>query len=40
FKFCGPTIVYAWMQACGLVNDHLLGCHRFEPCRLMGSKAR
>jgi DNA-3-methyladenine glycosylase I len=40
FKFCGPTIVYAWMQACGLVNDHSLGCHRFEPCRLMGSKAR
>ncbi|MCW1954988.1 MAG: DNA-3-methyladenine glycosylase I [Roseobacter sp.] len=28
FKFCGPTIVYAWMQACGLVNDHLVGCHR------------
>ncbi|MGR3365490.1 MAG: DNA-3-methyladenine glycosylase I [Maritimibacter harenae] len=26
FKFCGPTIVYAWMQACGLVNDHVLGC--------------
>jgi DNA-3-methyladenine glycosylase I len=40
FKFCGPTIVYAWMQACGLVNDHSLGCHRFEPCRLMGSKVR
>lgn len=28
FKFCGPTIVYAWMQACGLVNDHLVGCPR------------
>jgi DNA-3-methyladenine glycosylase I len=26
FKFVGPTIVYAWMQACGLVNDHLTGC--------------
>lgn len=26
FRFCGPTIVYAWMQACGLVNDHILGC--------------
>ena len=26
FKFCGPTIVYAWMQACGLVNDHLMTC--------------
>ena len=28
FKFCGPTIVYAWMQACGLVNDHLVACPR------------
>jgi DNA-3-methyladenine glycosylase I len=28
FKFCGPTIVYAFMQACGLVNDHLVDCHR------------
>lgn len=26
FKFCGPTIVYAWMEACGVVNDHVLGC--------------
>ncbi|MGV6840060.1 MAG: DNA-3-methyladenine glycosylase I [Planktomarina sp.] len=26
FKFCGPTIVYAWMQACGLVNDHTADC--------------
>lgn len=26
FRFCGPTIVYAWMQACGLVNDHILSC--------------
>ena len=28
FNFCGPTIVYAWMQACGLYNDHLVSCHR------------
>ncbi|HEY0567088.1 MAG TPA: DNA-3-methyladenine glycosylase I [Xanthobacteraceae bacterium] len=28
FKFCGPTIVYAFMQAVGMVNDHLLACHR------------
>ncbi|MEL6792487.1 MAG: DNA-3-methyladenine glycosylase I [Pseudomonadota bacterium] len=28
FKFCGPTIVYAFMQAAGLVNDHLVGCPR------------
>lgn len=26
FAFCGPTTVYAFMQAAGLVNDHLLGC--------------
>jgi len=28
FKFCGPTIVYAFMQATGMVNDHLITCHR------------
>ncbi|MCO6481968.1 MAG: DNA-3-methyladenine glycosylase I [Flavobacteriales bacterium] len=28
FKFCGTTIVYAFMQACGLVDDHLEGCWR------------
>ena len=28
FKFVGSTIVYAWMQACGLVNDHVQGCFR------------
>ena len=28
FKFCGPVIVYAFMQAVGMVNDHLTGCHR------------
>jgi DNA-3-methyladenine glycosylase I len=27
FKFCGPTIVYAFMQAVGMVDDHLVGCH-------------
>lgn len=26
FRFCGPTITYAWMEACGLVNDHIIGC--------------
>jgi DNA-3-methyladenine glycosylase I len=30
FKFCGPTIVYAFMQAVGMVNDHLITCHRYE----------
>jgi DNA-3-methyladenine glycosylase I len=28
FKFCGPTIIYAFMQACGLINDHMIDCHR------------
>jgi DNA-3-methyladenine glycosylase I len=28
FKFVGPTIVYAFMQAVGMVNDHLMTCHR------------
>ncbi len=32
FKFCGPTIVYAFMQATGMVNDHLTSCHRHAAC--------
>jgi DNA-3-methyladenine glycosylase I len=32
FKFCGPTIVYAFMQAVGMVNDHLVACHRHAAC--------
>jgi DNA-3-methyladenine glycosylase I len=31
FKFCGPTITYAFMQASGLVNDHLTSCFRHAP---------
>jgi DNA-3-methyladenine glycosylase I len=30
FKFCGPTIVYAFMQAVGMVNDHLVSCYRHD----------
>lgn len=30
FKFVGPTIVYAWMQAVGIVNDHAANCFRRE----------
>ena len=33
FKFVGPTIVYAFMQACGLVNDHMVECHRHEAVK-------
>ena len=29
FKFCGPTICYAFMEAVGIINDHLVTCHRF-----------
>ena len=37
FKFVGPTIVYAFMQAVGMVNDHLVTCHRHAECaRLAG----
>jgi len=32
FKFVGPTISYAWMQAAGIVNDHAPNCFRRIPC--------
>jgi DNA-3-methyladenine glycosylase I len=34
-NFVGPTIVYAFMQATGMVNDHLVDCHRHEACRAL-----
>ena len=40
FRFVGPTIVYAFMQAVGMVNDHLVTCHRHEACAKLGRKAR
>lgn len=33
FKFLGPTVVYAHMQATGMVNDHMVGCFRKSLCR-------
>jgi len=33
FKFCGPVIVYAFMQATGMVNDHLVTCPEHGKCR-------
>ncbi len=33
FKFVGSTICYAFMQACGLVNDHVVTCFRYAPSR-------
>jgi len=38
FKFCGPTIVYAFMQAVGMVNDHLVQCHRHAACAMLGDR--
>jgi DNA-3-methyladenine glycosylase I len=32
FKFCGPTIIYAFGQAVGMVNDHLVSCHCHAKC--------
>ena len=34
-NFVGPTIVYAFMQATGMVNDHLVDCCRHEACRAL-----
>ncbi|HEY3485373.1 MAG TPA: DNA-3-methyladenine glycosylase I, partial [Ilumatobacteraceae bacterium] len=32
FRFVGPTICYAHMQACGMVNDHVVTCFRHDEC--------
>ena len=46
-RFVGPTTIYAFMQATGMVNDHLTTCHRYAPCarlqqklKLTGDRAR
>lgn len=36
FGFVGPTIMYAYMQAAGLVNDHLVDCFRHGECARLG----
>jgi DNA-3-methyladenine glycosylase I len=38
FRFVGPTICYSLMQACGLVNDHVVTCFRHEECRRLGER--
>jgi len=38
FKFVGPTIVYAFMQAVGMVNDHLVRCHCHDTVQKHGRK--
>jgi DNA-3-methyladenine glycosylase I len=36
FKFCGPVICLAYMQAAGIVNDHEVDCPRYQPVKAMG----
>lgn len=36
FRFVGSTIMYAHLQATGLINDHLVGCFRHAVCRKLG----
>ena len=38
FKFCGPVIVYAFMQAVGMVNDHMTDCFRHTQCAKLAKK--
>jgi DNA-3-methyladenine glycosylase I len=33
FKFLGSTVIYAFMQAAGLINDHVVSCFRYEQCK-------
>jgi DNA-3-methyladenine glycosylase I len=40
FNFVGSTIIYAHMQAVGMVNDHVLTCHRHKPLARMGKAFR
>jgi DNA-3-methyladenine glycosylase I len=36
FRFVGSTICYAYMQACGMVNDHVASCFRHDECAALG----
>ncbi len=38
FSFVGPTIVYAYMQAVGLCNDHVVDCFRYAECKALSSR--
>jgi DNA-3-methyladenine glycosylase I len=40
FTFVGPTIVYAFLQATGVVNDHLVGCFRHAECARLARSRR
>jgi len=38
FRFVGSTIIYAHMQATGMVNDHLTGCFRYKECKALAKR--
>jgi DNA-3-methyladenine glycosylase I len=40
FKFVGPTIIYAFMQAVGMVNDHLMSCHRHAAVQAIAKNTK
>jgi DNA-3-methyladenine glycosylase I len=40
FKFCGPVIVYAFAQAVGMVNDHIVSCPRHAACAAIAAQPR
>lgn len=40
FRFVGSTIIYAHMQATGMVNDHLTTCFRYRECKALGRKMK
>jgi DNA-3-methyladenine glycosylase I len=39
FRFMGPTTCYAFMQATGMVNDHVVSCFRYAECAMLAAKA-
>lgn len=40
FRFVGPTTLYAFMQSVGMVNDHLVDCHRHGPCAKLQARVK
>jgi DNA-3-methyladenine glycosylase I len=40
FNFCGPVIVYAFAQAVGMVNDHVVSCYRHAECEKLAKQRR
>ena len=38
FRFVGSTIIYAHMQATGMVNDHITGCFRYKECKALAKR--